>query len=64
MIVDNNSNLIACDIHNSRFMEVQSNHYIITSIIKLRLLNNNNIYRTIKKPQHRPHRAILFNVPK
>ncbi|VDP01002.1 unnamed protein product [Schistosoma margrebowiei] len=58
VLIENNSKLMVCDIHNSRSMEANSDHYMVTAILKLKYLNNKQTPNTNKKPRRRQRKAI------
>lgn len=40
MLAGHKSNPLVCDIHTSRFLETNSDHHMVTSIIKLNISSN------------------------
>ncbi|CAH8290778.1 unnamed protein product, partial [Schistosoma rodhaini] len=63
VITENNSKLLVCDIHNSRSMEANSDHYMITTILKLKYLNNNKTFNDKSKPKRKQSKAIHTLTP-
>ncbi|CAI2729561.1 unnamed protein product [Schistosoma spindalis] len=58
VLIENNSKLMVCDIHNSRSMEANSDHYMVTAILKLKYLNNKLTPNNNKIPKRRQRKAI------
>ncbi|CAH8529152.1 unnamed protein product [Schistosoma rodhaini] len=58
VLTENNSRIMVSDIHNSRSMEANTDHYMVTTILKLKYLNYNKIPNTNSKRKQRQRKAI------